>query len=62
MLPLMSTIKKLGQLKGKDREHKLKGQVFSTYEKRSIPTTNTDYFSYGKRFDALSMLATDEYF
>ena len=56
-LPLISKIKKLGKL-----DHKLRGPVFSTYEKRAIPTSNTDYISYGKRYDALSFLNTEEYF
>ena len=57
---LKSKIKKLGKLRNED--HKLKSKVFSLYEKRAIPTRNTDYISYGKRYDALSMLATDDYF
>ena len=57
---LKSKIKKLGKLRSEG--HKLKSKVFSLYEKRSIPTSNTDYISYGKRFDALPMLATDDYF
>ena len=55
--PPVSKIKSLGNL-----DNKLRGPIFSTYEKRMIPTSNTDYISYGKRMDALSFLNTDDYF
>jgi len=61
---MISKIKDLGNL-----DTKLRGPVFSTYEKRKIPssflefpTSKTDYISYGKRMDALSFLNTDDYF